>query len=37
MYLNFYKNPYLTPEININELWEIYDLDSEWAEFYTKK
>ena len=31
LYLNFYKKHELYPEVQLSELWEIYELDEEWA------
>lgn len=37
MYLSYYKKQELLPEIQLNDLWNIYDLDQEWAHFHAAK
>lgn len=37
MFQAFYRKNELMPEIGVNDLWEIYDLDDEWGAFYAEK
>ena len=37
MYLYYYKKHELYPELQLNDLWEIYELDFEWGSFIEQK
>ena len=37
MFQAFYRKNELLPEINANDLWEIYELDEEWGSFFAEK
>ena len=37
MYLYFYKKQEIFPEINLEDLWAIYDLDQEYLSFSIQK
>jgi len=37
MYQHFYKKPELYPELQLTDLWDIYELDAEWSHFYALK
>lgn len=37
MFQAFYRKNELLPEINVNDLWEIYELDDEWGSFISEK
>ena len=37
MFQAFYRKNELLPEISVNDLWEIYELDEEWGSFYAEK
>ena len=34
MYIWTYKKNEIIPELNLEKLWEIYDLDNEWGVIY---
>lgn len=33
MYIYYYKRNEFMPELDEEDLWKIYDLDEEWAQF----
>jgi len=37
MYIYYYKKNEFRPELDLDDLWKIYDWDTEWSQFYSLK
>ena len=36
-FIAFYRKEYISPELNINDLWRVYYMDEKWGQLQTRK